>query len=58
MDQLPSDAPHKRRSNLPVILTAIALIGVTKAAAWFYFRARQPVTDEITRDRLRPRGAK
>ncbi len=58
MDQIRSDPPHERRSNLPVILTAVAVIGAAQAAAWFYFRSRQPVTDEITRERLQPRGAK
>jgi len=56
MSQLPDDARRERRSQLPWVLGAVALVGAAKAAAWFQMRARQPVTDEITRDRLQPRG--
>jgi len=56
MSQLPHDDRRDRRSKLPWVLGAVTLIGAVKAAAWFQMRARQPVTDEITRDRLQPRS--
>jgi hypothetical protein len=41
---------------LPILLVSLAAIGAAQAAAWFYFRRQQPVTDELTRDRLEPRS--
>jgi hypothetical protein len=51
----PADPPARRRKSrgLPILLVTIATLGVAQAAAWFYFRAKQPVTDELTRERLR-----
>jgi 3-methyladenine DNA glycosylase/8-oxoguanine DNA glycosylase len=31
----------------------VGVLGAAQAAAWFYFRKNQPVTDELTRERLR-----
>jgi hypothetical protein len=50
----PDRARHRR--GLPILLVSIAAIGAAQAAAWFYFRKQQPVTDELTRDRLEPRS--
>lgn len=47
--------PHRSR-GVPILLASLAAIGAAKAAAWFYFRSRQPAMDEQTRDRLQPPG--
>lgn len=47
--------PQRRSRGLPILLVALTAIGAAKAGAWFYFRNRQPVTDELTRERLQPR---
>jgi hypothetical protein len=59
----PADPPSQRRADrqahrgrgggFPILLVTVAALGVAQAAAWFYFRKNQPVTDELTRDRLR-----
>jgi len=49
-----SRARHGR--GLPILLVSLAAIGAAQAAAWLYFRKNQPVTDELTRDRLEPRS--
>ena len=46
----------RHRRGLPVLLVSLAAIGAAQAAAWLYFRKNQPVTDELTRDRLEPRS--
>ncbi len=53
----PATAPRRRhlRRRFPLGIVALAATGVATAASWFYFRKSQPVTDELTRDRLRPR---
>ncbi len=50
-----ADLPTRRRKGrgLPILLVTVATLGAAQAAAWFYFRAKQPVTDELTRERLR-----
>ncbi|HZG47464.1 MAG TPA: hypothetical protein VEZ41_14550 [Allosphingosinicella sp.] len=54
-----SDLPAHRRSErrkgrgLPILLVTVGVLGAAQAAAWFYFRKNQPVTDELTRERLR-----
>jgi hypothetical protein len=50
-----ADVPARRRKGrgLPILLVTVATLGAAQAAAWFYFRAKQPVTDELTRERLR-----
>lgn len=52
----PSSEPRRRRRGLPILLIALTAIGAAKAAGWLHFRKSQPVTDEITRDRLQPRS--
>lgn len=47
------DTGRGRKRGLPVLLVTIAALGAAQAAAWFYFRNKQPVTDELTRERLR-----
>lgn len=49
-----SRARHGR--GLPILLVSLAVAGAAQAAAWLYFRRQQPVTDELTRDRLAPRS--
>lgn len=44
---------HGKGRGLPILLVTIAALGAAQAAAWFYFRRNQPVTDELTRERLR-----
>jgi hypothetical protein len=46
----------RHRRGLPLLLVSLAALGAAQAAAWFYFRKNQPVTDELTRHRLEPRG--
>ena len=50
-----SDPPAERRKGrgLPILLVTVGVLGAAQAAAWFYFRKSQPVTDELTRERLR-----
>lgn len=54
-DSVPSGR-DRHGTGLPILLVSLAALGVAQAAAWFYFRKQQPVTDELTRDRLQPRG--
>jgi hypothetical protein len=49
-------AGRGKHRGLPVLLVTVATLGAVQAAAWFYFRAKQPVTDELTRERLQPRS--
>lgn len=49
-----TDLARPRRSRTPAVLLTLTAIGAAKAAAWFYFRNRQPQTDAQTRDRLQP----
>ncbi|HEY0115895.1 MAG TPA: hypothetical protein VGB54_09255 [Allosphingosinicella sp.] len=48
---------NRRRHGIgtPAVMIAVAAVTAANAAAWFYFRKRQPATDEQTRDRLQPR---
>lgn len=48
----PDDKPRRRR--FPVLFAAVAGFAAVNAAAWFTMRRRQPVTDELTRERLQP----
>jgi hypothetical protein len=55
------DQPVEKQSASPgrsIASTLIVLgtLGFTGAAAWLYFRAREPKLDERTWDRLQPRG--
>ncbi len=52
MTDLSREPPRRR---IPIGLLALGAAILVNGAAWLYFRARQPATDEITRDRLRPR---
>ncbi len=51
----PSDPPAGRGKGrtFPILFVTVAALGAVQAAAWFYFRRNQPVTDELTRERLR-----
>lgn len=51
-----ADLPARRR--VPPILFALAVVGAAKVGLWLYFRSRQPFTDQCTRDRLQPKGAR
>lgn len=57
-DTAPSrrDRPDRRGRGFPILLVSLAALGAAQAAAWFYFRRQQPVTDELTRERLQPRS--
>ncbi len=50
-----ADLPARRRKGrgFPLLLVTVTALGAAQAAAWFYFRSKQPVTDELTRERLR-----
>ena len=54
-DTLPA---RERRSRAPAILLALTALGAVQAAAWVYFRNRQPDVDAQTRGRLQPKGAR
>jgi hypothetical protein len=53
MSQSDPDAGRGKGRGLPILLVTVAALGAVQAAAWFYFRKQQPVTDELTRERLR-----
>ena len=58
MDQL-EPAPAPRSHKVMTTIVVFGTLGITGAAAWLYFRAREPGMDEQTWDRLQPRrGAK
>ena len=57
MDQ-PDRAPERGGHSLTTTLVVLGTLGVTGAAAWLYFRAREPATDEQTWERLQPRGGR
>ena len=50
-----SHPPRRHGIRTPAVMIAVGAVAAANAAAWFYFRKRQPVTDDQTRDRLRPR---
>jgi hypothetical protein len=47
-----------RSRRVPALLIVLGAVGAAKAASWFYFRRQQPVTDELTRERLQPRSSR
>jgi hypothetical protein len=53
-----TDLARPRRRRTPAILVTLTAIGAAKAAAWFYFRGKQPEADAQTRDRLQQKGSR
>ena len=47
--------PERRGRPIATSLVLLGTVGVTGLAAWLYFRAREPQTDEQTWERLQPR---